>query len=538
MPTNSRIDRERPRGRRSRRPAGAIVALALIGVLPVIGDAQLPGAGAADVVVVDRTVGAGSDDAEESSSGSVSLTSSDLELTTDGSKVQTIGLRFTDITVPAGATITHASVQFNVDETSTGATSLRIFGERNANPATFLAATRNVSSRPRTDTFVDWVPASWPTRNAAGPDQRTPALTGIVQEIIGLPGWTSGNALALVITGTGRRTAEAFEGTGPPVLHLEYTGAEPPPSPPTGFPTRAEALTRPSVVAVSGTWTTSYDEPRPPAGTTYDLRSFVSTAYPFSTLYAVHFGGANPAFDLVTVGGAVLGQIDRNLTSEEVYANYKGDALRVAAADRTVSYDLRVDNVVDGYNPRVADGAEQDNTARFLLEGAYMTYIRDNAVENDALMSGTIRDCLFDGVFNMLSAKPSSTSTYTNTAMVVTIEGVIARLQALPHAGAADGFAHNKVFKWEYTAAGSVVVRDSIFYLEELPDGTSDNLPFPQGVYENVTVVLGAGFDGDGDGDITDLDYPGGLPAGVTQTRDVSIFTAARDAWLAAHGYR
>jgi hypothetical protein len=510
-------------------------------------DSQLSGSDSLAVTVVadattplgiDRTLGAGSDDAEESPSGSVDLTSSDLELTTDGSKVQTIGLRFTGIPVPPGATITHAWIQFRVDETSTGTASVRIFGERNSNPTTFLAATRNVSSRPRTNAFADWAPANWPTTNVAGPDQRTPELTGIVQEIVGLPGWTSGNAVAFVITGTGRRTAEAFEGTGPPVLHLEYTSAEPPPPPSTGFPTRAEALARPNVVVASGTATTSYDQPRPPATTTYDLRSFVSTAYPFSTLYAVHFGGSNAAFDLVTVGGAVLGQIDRNLTAEEVYANYKGDALRVAAADRTATYDLRVDNVVDGYNPRVADGAEQDNTVRFLLEGAYMTYIRDNAVENDALMSGTIRDCLFDGVFNMLSAKPSSSSNYTNTGMVVTLEGVIARLQALPHAGAADGFTHNKVFKWEYSAAGSVVVRDSIFYLEEVPDGNSDNLPFPQGVYENVTVVLGAGFDGDGDGDITDLDYPGGLPAGVTQSRDVSIFTAARDAWLAAHGYR
>jgi hypothetical protein len=112
------------------------------------------------------------------------------------------------------------------------------------------------------------------------------------------------------------------------------------------------------------------------------------------------------------------------------------------------------------YNPRVADGTEQDNTVRFLLEGAYMTYIRDNAVEDDALMSG---------------------GAYTNTGMVVTIEGVIARLQAMPDGSAADGSAHNKVFKWAYDKAGSVVVRDSIFYLEEVSEGSSSNLPFPEG---------------------------------------------------------
>jgi hypothetical protein len=490
-------------------------------------------------VVLERMVGAGSDDAEEASGGSVSLTSSDLELTTDGTNVQTVGLRFTNITVPPGAAITGAWVQFRVDEVSTVATTLRIFGQLDPNAGTFLASSRNVSSRARTNAFVDWVTPSWPSVDLAGPDQRTPELSAIVQEIVGLPGWSSSNALVLVITGTGRRTAEAFEGTGGPTLHVEYSTSDPqPPVPPTtGFPTRAEALARPSVVTVSGTWTVSYDEPRPPSEATYDLRSFVSTAYPTSTLYAVHFGGSNAGFDLVTVGGVVLGQVDRSLTNEQVYASFAGDAMRVAAADRTATYDLRVDNVVDGYNPRVADGTEQDNTVRFLLEGAYMTYIRDNAVEDDALMSGTIRDCLFDGVFTFLSAKPSSTGTYTNTGMVVTIEGVIARLQAMPDGSAADGSAHNKVFKWAYDKAGTVVVRDSIFYLEEVPEGSTDNLPLPDGVYQNVTVVLGLGFDGDGDGDVTDLDYPVALPVGVTQSRDVSIFTAAREAWLAAHGY-
>ena len=237
------------------------------------------------------------------------------------------------------------------------------------------------------------------------------------------------------------------------------------------------------------------------------------------------------------MGGTVLGQVDRNMATEDVYALYAGDAMRVATADRTATYDLRVDNVVDGYNPRVAEGTEQDNTARFLLDGAYMTYIRDNAVEDDNLMSGTIRDSLFDGVFNLLSAKPSTSRTYSNTSMVVTIDGVIARLQALPDASAADGTAHNKVFKWAEELAGSVVVRDSIFYLEEVPEGSSSNMPFPPGAYQNVTVVLGPGFDGDRDGDVTDLDYPAALPAGVTQSRDISIFTTARDTWLAAHGY-
>jgi hypothetical protein len=45
----------------------------------------------------------------------------------------------------------------------------------------------------------------------------------VVQEIVSRPGWGSGNALVLVITGSGKRVAEPFEGGFPPVLHIDYT---------------------------------------------------------------------------------------------------------------------------------------------------------------------------------------------------------------------------------------------------------------------------------------------------------------------------
>jgi hypothetical protein len=49
---------------------------------------------------------------------------------------------------------------------------------------------------------------------------------------------------------------------------------------------------------------------------------------------------------------------------------------------------------------------------------------------------------------------------------------------------------------------------------------------WPDGTYSNVTVVLGPGFVGN---------YPVPLPAGVTVTRDTSIYDTARANWLAAH---
>ena len=174
--------------------------------------------------VLDIPVATSSDDAEERvSTGSVKLTSTDLELVTDGTRLQTVGMRFAGVSVPKGATITHAWVQFEVDEVSTGAASLTVQAEAADNPATFAALSRNISSRARTVTSVGWVPAPWPTIQVAGPDQRTPELIAVIQEIVNRTGWASGNAVVIIITGSGRRTAEAFDGTRAPVLHIEYT---------------------------------------------------------------------------------------------------------------------------------------------------------------------------------------------------------------------------------------------------------------------------------------------------------------------------
>jgi hypothetical protein len=176
--------------------------------------------------VLDVPVRTSADDAEErTSTGAVSLGSGDMNLVQDGTNAQRVGLRFTGVTVPAGATITAAWVQFQVDEASTAATSLTVSGQAADTAATFTTTAGNISSRPRTAASVPWTPLAWPTVGERSTAQRTPDLAAVVQEIVGRPGWASGNALALLVTGTGERTAEAVDGgaTRAPVLHIEYT---------------------------------------------------------------------------------------------------------------------------------------------------------------------------------------------------------------------------------------------------------------------------------------------------------------------------
>jgi PKD repeat protein len=177
---------------------------------------------ASGVTTVEKRVAASSDDAEQAASGSVVLTSSDLEMVFDTSN-QTVGMRWTALAIPNGASITAAYVQFVADESQSEVTSLTISGQAADSAATFGTASGNVSTRLRTTATVAWSPNLW-TAGQVGFDQRTPDLSLVIQEIVGRSGWKSGNALALVITGTGHRTAVAWDGSAAqaPLLHVEY----------------------------------------------------------------------------------------------------------------------------------------------------------------------------------------------------------------------------------------------------------------------------------------------------------------------------
>ncbi len=184
-----------------------------------------PVSSATSPVIAETRVTASSDDAEEdTSTGMVKPGSSDLELGHQNQKNQLVGIRFTGLNIPQGATITNASIQFQTDETHSGATSLIIEGEATDNTLTFTNTNANISSRALTGATIDWVPAPWTTEGEAGVAQQSPNIASIIQEIVERPGWSSGNALVVIISGSGRRNAESFNGdpSGAPVLHVEY----------------------------------------------------------------------------------------------------------------------------------------------------------------------------------------------------------------------------------------------------------------------------------------------------------------------------
>lgn len=174
------------------------------------------------------------DDAEErASDGDIYLDSSDLELVYGkdgghGGQEQIIGIRFQNVTIEPGASVSNAYIQFAVDEASSTSCSLTIKGAAIDDAPGFTATAGNISDRATTTASVNWSSPPWNSAGLTGPDQRTTDISPIVAEIINRPGWTSGNSMVFIITsnsiGTGTRTAESYKGspTEAPLLHVEF----------------------------------------------------------------------------------------------------------------------------------------------------------------------------------------------------------------------------------------------------------------------------------------------------------------------------
>jgi hypothetical protein len=191
-----------------------------------VGPASAPVAVTIDnPLIVEVRVGSSSDDAEQKPNTNVTLASTDLDMMNDGATTLTgVGLRFTGIAVPQGATIAEAYIQFTTDEVVSTTTTLTIHGQAADNAGTFTTAKNNILGRTRTGVSVGWQVDPWVSLNSAGPAERTPDLSAIVQEIVDRTGWSQGNAIAFVVTGVGRRVARAFDHTPAlaPKLHIEY----------------------------------------------------------------------------------------------------------------------------------------------------------------------------------------------------------------------------------------------------------------------------------------------------------------------------
>jgi myo-inositol-hexaphosphate 3-phosphohydrolase len=317
----------------------------------------------ASTATLDAAVASSFDDAEESAAGAVSLTSSDLELVSDGSN-QTVGLRFSSIALPRGATIRDAYVQFEADEVTTGATSLTIRGQAADNASTFTTATSNISSRPRTTQSVGWLPSPWPTVQVHGAAQRTPNLSGVIQEIVNRPGWASGNALAIVITGTGKRTAEAFNGTFAPVLHVEFGFS--------GTPTNAaptvdggpdQQVVFPAAATLSGS-VSDDGRPNPPGTVT---ARWTQVSGPGTASFA------DPASPATTVSFSAPGSYVLQLAGDDGALQTSDTVTIVASSSSSFTIEVRV--------AASSDDAEESATGTVSLSSSDLELVTESSIQ-------------------------------------------------------------------------------------------------------------------------------------------------------------
>lgn len=211
-------------------PSGTLCDDGDVSTLFDIEDGDCNCVGIAEIGTTEIQILSSDNDAEEGESGSILLSSSNLELVYDTSADQfnqIVGLRFTDVNLPQNAVITNAYLQFTVDEDDSdqAPTNLLIEGENVANSIVFEELPNNISSRTRTTSQINWdnVPL-WETIGEADLDQRTPDISSIIEEILSRPDWSQNNALSIIISGSGKRVAEAFDGesSSAPILVIEY----------------------------------------------------------------------------------------------------------------------------------------------------------------------------------------------------------------------------------------------------------------------------------------------------------------------------
>jgi len=164
------------------------------------------------VPALERYVARSLDDAEELSDGFMYFGSSDLELVEDpGWGVQVVGLRFTNIRIPADAAIARAYVQFTADEASDEPTSLAIHLALPGSAEAFQRVAGDLTSREITTASVAWSPEPWTEEGETSDHQRTPDLSSLLDELFAHPDWQEGGALVVLIRGNGRRVARSYD---------------------------------------------------------------------------------------------------------------------------------------------------------------------------------------------------------------------------------------------------------------------------------------------------------------------------------------
>ncbi len=170
-------------------------------------------------------IGASSDDAHEID-GIVNLDNSHIVFS-QGNKTVTSGLRYDNLNIPRGATITSAFIRFTSDIANTSATTFKINAELTGDATTFTNSNNDLSDRPRTSSEVYW--SSENGFPVSSDTIASPSIVGVLQEVVDQSSWCGGNALNILMESvatsdaTGRHAKSFEDGNGvSPQLVVAY----------------------------------------------------------------------------------------------------------------------------------------------------------------------------------------------------------------------------------------------------------------------------------------------------------------------------
>lgn len=145
-----------------------------------------------------------------------------------GTERRMSALRFQNVGIPQGATITSAVLGFAPAATSdpTDMPSFQVKAQSAGNSNAFVA-NENLSNRTQTTAVRTWAAPSWTVQNPSvvepGPD-----VSNLVQEVVNRSDWCGNNAMAFFIEpmSTGYRAAWSIDGAQglQPTLTVNYTG--------------------------------------------------------------------------------------------------------------------------------------------------------------------------------------------------------------------------------------------------------------------------------------------------------------------------
>jgi type IV pilus assembly protein PilY1 len=135
---------------------------------------------------------------------------------------QDVGLRFNNVQVPQGATITSASLEFTVDAATTDPGNLTIAIEDSTSPQTYSNDSGQKISDRAYGTSTIWTTDTW---DMIGDTKQSVDISSLVSSVTGKTGWCGGGSLAFRITSADANLiAQAFDkgASGAPTLRVAY----------------------------------------------------------------------------------------------------------------------------------------------------------------------------------------------------------------------------------------------------------------------------------------------------------------------------